>query len=45
MERSPCCTTNAGGSVSGDPLNLVIVGYENAAAISPVILTSLTECT
>ena len=26
LERLPCCTTNAAGGVSGDPLNLVVVG-------------------
>jgi hypothetical protein len=28
LERLPCCTTNAAGSVSGDPLNLVVVGHQ-----------------
>jgi hypothetical protein len=27
LEKQPCCTTNAEGSTSGDPLNLVIVGH------------------
>jgi LssY C-terminus len=26
LERLPCCTTNADGTVEGDPLNLVLVG-------------------
>jgi hypothetical protein len=26
LERLSCCTTNAAGSVSGDPLNLIVVG-------------------
>ena len=26
LERLPCCTTNAGGTKQGDPLNLVFVG-------------------
>jgi LssY-like putative type I secretion system component LssY len=26
LERLPCCTTNADGTVDGDPLNLVFVG-------------------
>ena len=26
LEQLPCCTTNAGGTVDGDPLNLVFVG-------------------
>jgi hypothetical protein len=27
LERLPCCTTNAAGSVDGDPLNLIVVGH------------------
>ena len=26
LERLPCCTTNADGTVDGDPINLVFVG-------------------
>jgi LssY-like putative type I secretion system component LssY len=29
LERLPCCTTNAGGTVDGDPLNIVFVGEIN----------------
>jgi hypothetical protein len=29
LERLPCCTTNAAGSVDGDPLNLIVVGHED----------------
>jgi hypothetical protein len=29
LERLPCCTTNAAGTVEGDPLNLVFVGEIN----------------
>src|SRR5262249_35911042 len=29
LERLPCCTTNATGTVSGDPLNIVFVGEIN----------------
>jgi hypothetical protein len=26
LEKLPCCTTNADGTVNGDPLNLVVIG-------------------
>ena len=29
LERLPCCTTNADGTVDGDPLNIVFVGEIN----------------
>jgi hypothetical protein len=29
LERLPCCTTNANGTVDGDPLNIVFVGDIN----------------
>jgi hypothetical protein len=29
LERLPCCTTNADGSINGDPLNLVVVGRKD----------------
>jgi LssY C-terminus len=29
LERLPCCTTNADGTVDGDPLNIVFVGEMN----------------
>ncbi len=33
LEKAPCCTTNQDGTMSGDPLNLVVVGeFEDIAA-------------
>jgi hypothetical protein len=29
LERLPCCTTNANGTIEGDPLNIVFVGEIN----------------